>query len=182
MILASRHLSAIFSGARETVVMGHRIWSHDAHVVMKDISHLNLIAMGLLQTCRYITEQMQTEVTIDVNKFMESFSIKTDGGIVHPSFWTRNEDNQIVVSPSQPINRQSDPNMALPKPFNMNDYCRCQQAEAIRWINLQEKRASIIARLQPITPEDYKARRDAVYAESGPIRRKDKKPAGEPCF
>jgi len=88
---------------------------------MKDVSHLNLIAMSLLQTCGYVTEQMQTQVTIDINKFMESFSIKTDGGIVHPSFWTLPEDNQVAVSPSRPVNSvsQSGTNMASPKPFNM---------------------------------------------------------------
>ena len=40
---------------------------------MQDISSLKLIAMGLLQACSYITKQMQTPVTIDVNKFLESF-------------------------------------------------------------------------------------------------------------
>lgn len=54
----------------------------------------------------------------------------------------------------------------------MDDYRRCRQAEAIRWINLQEKRASIMARLQPITPAEYQRRRDDVKSKSGPLRRK----------
>ena len=46
------------------------------------------------------------------------------------------------------------------------------QAEAINWINLQEKRASIIARLHPVTPEEYEKRRKLVKTDSGPLRRK----------
>jgi len=37
-----------YSGARESEVTGHCIWSHDAHVVMEQISHLNLMSMSLL--------------------------------------------------------------------------------------------------------------------------------------
>jgi len=149
---------------------------------MKDVSHLKLIAMSLLQTCGYVTEQMKTDVTIDVNKFMESFSIKKDNGLIHPPSWTLHEGDLVTIStsipsPVLPVSQTDSPG-ASSKPFNMDDYRRCRQAEAIRWINLQEKRASIIARLQPVTPEAYKARRDAVNSESGPLRRKDKKPTG----
>jgi len=164
----------MFSGARETSITGHSVWSHDAHVVMQDVSHLNLIVMSLLQTCSYVTEQMQTAVTIDVNKFMGSFSIEANGRDIHPPHWIRGEDNSVTISPATVVvpNSQSSSLTASPKPFTMDDYSRCRQAEAIRWIDLQEKRASIIARLQPITAEEYQARRDAVNSDSGPLRRK----------
>jgi hypothetical protein len=145
---------------------------------MQDISHLKLIAMSLLQTCSYVTEQMQTPVTIDVNKFMESFSIKAndDGGYAqaHPPTWIAGEDNSITFSPSTTIipDSQSSSLSASRNPFTMDHYKKCRQAEAIRWINLQEKRASIMARLQPVTPEEYQAHRDAITSESGPLRRK----------
>jgi hypothetical protein len=54
----------------------------------------------------------------------------------------------------------------------MDNYSQCRRTEAMRWINLQEKRASIIARLHPVTPEEYQEHRDAVNSESGPLRRK----------
>ena len=168
------------SGARETAITGHCIWSHDAHVIMKDISHLKLITMSLLQTCSYVTEQMQTNVTIDINKFMESFSINQDEGPIHPPFWNMLEDDQVRISslvPSVTASQSSSLSM-LSKPFNMEDYRRCQQAEAICWIDLQEKRASIIARLQPVTPEEYQIRRNAVNCKSGPLRRRDKRQPG----
>jgi hypothetical protein len=141
---------------------------------MKDISHLKLITMGLLQTCGYIMEQMQTPVTIDVNKFMESFSIKANGGDVHPPFWVSGEDNSVTLSPSTAFIPNSQSSLLSPSPnsFTMKDYCQCRQAEAINWINLQEKRASIIARLHPVTPEEYEKRRKLVKTDSGPLRRK----------
>ena len=164
----------MFSGARETAITGHSVWSHDAHVVMQDVSHLNLIVMSLLQTCSYVTEQMQTEVTIDVNKFMGSFSIKADGRDIRPPHWIAGEDNLVTITPATAVipNSQCSSLTASPKPFTMDDYSRCRQAEAIRWIDLQEKRASIIARLQPVTAEEYQARHDAVNSDSGPLRRK----------
>ena len=168
-------ISIIFSGAREPSITGHSVWSHDAHVILQDVSQLKLIAMGLLQTCSYVTDQMQTPVTIDINKFMEAFSIKAeDGGDFHPPSWTAGDNNSVTFSPATTVipNLQSSSLTTSPKPFTMNDYRQCRQAEAIRWINLQEKRASIIPRLQPVTPEEYQARRDAVYSESGPSSRK----------
>ena len=164
----------MFSGARETATTGHSVWSHDAHIIMQEVSQLKLISMSLLQTCSYVTEQMQTSVTIDVNKFMESFSIKADGRDIHPPSWTAGENNHVTISPSMAVipNPQSSSLSASPKPFTMDNYSQCRQAEAIRWINLQEKRASIIARLQPVTPEEYQARRDAVNSVSGSLRRK----------
>lgn len=168
----------ILSGAREAVVTGHSVWSHDSHVIMQDISQLKLITMGLLQTCGYVTEQMQTAVTIDVNKFMEAFSIRADdGGDIHPPSWIVGKDNSVTFSPPTAVipSSQSSSLTTSPKPFTMDDYSQCRQAEAIRWINLQEKRASIIPRLQPVTPEEYKARRDAVYSDTGPLGRKGMK-------
>ena len=143
------------------MVTGHSVWSHDSHVIMQDISQLKLINMGFLQTCGYVTEQMQTAVTINVNKFMEAFSIRADdGGNIHPPSWN--------IIPSS----QSNSLTTSPKPFTMDDYSRCQQAEAIRWINLQEKQALVIPRLQPVTPEEYQACQDAVYSDTGPLGRK----------
>ena len=60
----------------------------------------------------------------------------------------------------------------------MDDYCKCRQAEALRWIDLREKCASIIARLQPVLPEEYQALRNIVLSESGPFQRRDKKQTG----
>lgn len=137
---------------------------------MQDVSHLKLITMGLLQTCNYVTEQMQTRVSIDINKFMESFSIKTeDGRDIHPPSWIEGEGDSVTFSTTTPSSSSFTPSQ---KPFTMNIYCRVRQAEEIRWINLQEKRATIIPRLQPLTPEEYQARRDAVYAESSGLARK----------
>ena len=137
---------------------------------MQDVSHLKLIAMGLLQTCNYVTEQMQTRVSIDINKFMESFSIKTeDGRDIHPPSWIEGEGDSVTFSTTTPSSSSLTPSQ---KPFTMNIYCRVQQAEEICWINLQEKRATIIPRLQPLTPEEYQACRDAVYAESSGLARK----------
>jgi len=67
---------------------------------------------------------------------------------------------------------------ATPVQFGMDEYRKCRQTEALHWIDLQEKRSSIIARLQPVTPEEYERLRDAVKAETGPLRRKSKKKAG----
>jgi hypothetical protein len=162
----------MFSGARETAITEHSVWSHDAHIIMQDVSQLKLIAMGLLQTCSYVTEQMHTPVSIDINKFMESFSIKAeDGGDIHPPSWFEGEGNSVTFS----ANITDPPSSSLTpsrRPFTMDIYSRIRQAEEIRWINLQEKRASVIPRLQPVTPEEYQARRDAVYAESGGLCRK----------
>jgi hypothetical protein len=143
-------------------------------VVMKDISHLNLITMSLLQTCGYITEQMQTPVTIDINKFMESFSIKANGEDIHPTPWIPGEDNSVTfASPTVLIpNSQSSSSAPSPKPLTMKDYQEICQAEAIRWINLQEKQASIIAHLHPVTPVEYQEHRNLVKSDSGPLHRK----------
>jgi hypothetical protein len=145
---------------------------------MQEVSQLKLMAMGLLQTCSYVTEQMQTAVTIDVNKFMESFSIKAeDGREIRPLSWIVGEGDLVTISSAMGVipNSQSNLPTASRKPFTMEDYSRCRQAEAIHWIDLQEKRASIIARLQPVTPEEYQARRDAVYSETGVVCRKGMK-------
>lgn len=145
---------------------------------MQQISQLKLVTTSLLQTCGYVTDQMQSAVTIDVNKFIGSFSIKAENGEdIHPPSWIEGEGNLVTLSSTTAVNPnlQSSPLPTSPKPFTMQDYSRCRQAEAIRWINLQEKRASIIPRLQPTTPEEYEARRDAVYSDSGVLRRKGMK-------
>ena len=166
--------SLIFSGPRESKITEHCVWSYDGHVISKDISHAKLVAMGLLQTCGYVTEQMQTPVTIDVNKFLESFSIRGDGGDIHQLSWIPEKDNSLISPSTTALNphSQSSSLPISPKPFTMEDYRQCRREEAISWINLQEKRASIIPRLHPIKPEEYQERRDEVNKDSGPLRRK----------
>ena len=91
---------------------------------------------------------MQTPVFIDVNKFMDSFSIKVkakDGRDIHPPSWIEGEGDSVTFSTTIPSSSSLAPSQ---KPFTMDIYCRVRQAEEIRWINLQEKRASIIPRLQ----------------------------------
>ena len=60
----------------------------------------------------------------------------------------------------------------------MDDYRRYHKAEALCWIDLQEKWASIIARLQPTPAEEYQNLQDAITSDSGPICRKLKKQTG----
>ena len=141
---------------------------------MEESSHLNLMTMALLQTCGYVIDQMPTEVTVDINKFLQAFSIEGNGEPIRPPSWTKSEGDMVVIAPSTP------PQITLagPAPFNMDDYRRCRQAEALRWIDLQEKRASIIACLQPVSAEEYQKLRNAVLSESGPLSRKLKKKPG----
>ena len=150
---------------------------------MEDRSHLNLMTMALLQTCGYIIDQMPTEVTFDINKFLDAFSIEGDDGRIRPPTWTKSEGNKVVIAPSAPALHAppQDSSLQNPVPFNMDDYRQCRQAEAIRWIDLQEKRASIIACLQPISAEEYQNLRDAISLDSGPLRRKQKKKSGLFC-
>jgi hypothetical protein len=166
-----------YSGARETEFTGHGVWAHDAHVVMQAVSHLKLISMALLQTSGYVTEQMQTKVDIDVNMFLGSFSIDVNGSRIHPPSWTTSEHNSGAIIQPQPIPQASTSTLANTN-FNMEDYRICRQEEAVRWINLQERRSSIMARLQPTTAEEYQILRDAVTSESGPLRRTVKKQPG----
>lgn len=166
------------SGARDTDVTTHCILSHDADLIMEESSHLNLMTMALLQTCGYVIDQMQTEVTIDVNKFLEAFSIEGDGGRIRPPSWTQSEGNLVAITPyTSPLPPEND-SSTIPSPFNMDDYRRCRQAEALRWIDLQEKRAAIIARLQPVSAEEYQKLRDDVLSKSGPLLRKQKRKMG----
>ena len=147
---------------------------------MEKASHLKLITMSLLQTCGYVSEQMHTKVTIDVNKFMEAFSIEVPGGRLHPPSWTRWQGDKVAITQSLaiPPSPQIGESSTLPEIFSMDDYRQCHQAEALRWIDLQERRSSIIPQLQPTTPEEYERLRDAIKAETGPFRRKSKKPTG----
>lgn len=135
--------------------------------------------MGLLQMSGYITRQMQAEVVIDVNKFLGAFSIMTDKGYLSPPSWTGCEDDEdsaiILPVPLSPLSNTPTGT------FNMTDYSKCRQAEAIRWLNLQEKRASIIPRMQPVSAKAYQELRDAIVFESGPQQRKAKNKAGKWC-
>jgi hypothetical protein len=146
---------------------------------MQQNSHLNLMSMGCLQACSFFMEQMPHKVTIDLNMFLQAFSIEADGQHVHPPSWVRGENNTIMTLPS--TSTSSTPALdssSSPLIFTMDDYGRYRQAEALRWINLQEKRASIIARLQPTSEEKFQSLRKAVISETGPLRRKPKKQTG----
>jgi hypothetical protein len=122
----------MFSGLRESAITGHSVWSHDAHVVMQDVSHMKLITMSLLQTCSYITNQVQTAVTIDVNKFMESFPIKADGRNLHPPSWNAGEDDSVTFFPTALIPDSQSSSLTPGSHFTMEDYSRCRRVEAIR--------------------------------------------------
>jgi hypothetical protein len=131
---------------------------------MEPKSHLNLIAMALLQTCSYVTDQMQSQVSIDVNKFLSSFSLQAEGSQVHPPLWTENNSltpNETSTS-STPF-------------FDMDDYRSLCQQEAVHWINLQQRRSSIIPRLRPTTEDRYDQLRKAVTSEKDPLYRLIKK-------
>ena len=145
---------------------------------MEERSHLNLMTMALLQTCGYVIDQMQTEVTIDINKFLEAFSIEGEGGSIRPPSWTKDEHNLAVITPHSPALPPQSSSSANPSSFNMDDYRQCWQVEALCWIDLQEKRASIIARLQPVSAEEYQNQRDAILSKPGPLLRKHKRKTG----
>lgn len=136
--------------------------------------------MGCLQACGFFSEQMPCEVAIDVNMFLGAFSIEIDGQRIHPPSWVPSENNSVTIVPSASTSSTppSDPSILPPTNFDIDDYRRCRQAEALRWIDLQEKRASIIARIPPTTAEEYQKLRDAVMSETGPLRRKLKKQIG----
>jgi len=145
---------------------------------MQNISHLKLMSMGCLQACGFFAEQMPSKVTIDINMFLKAFSIKVDNQRIHPPSWVQNNDNSVIIRPSSPTSSTPlplEPSAPSPTVFDMDDYRTCRQAEALRWINLQEKRASIISRIQPILAEEYQKRRDTVMSESEPLHRKLKK-------
>jgi len=118
-------------------VTNHGVWAIDGHVVMEDILALKLVSMGLLQTSGYVTKQMHAEVTIDVNKFLGAFSIKMEDGLLHLSSWIpcEDEDDSVDILPNLP----SPSSTSTTDAFDMSDYSKCRQAEAIRWIDLREK-------------------------------------------
>jgi hypothetical protein len=153
---------------------GHGVWACDAHIIMEQISSLKLMSMSILQASSYFTEQMQAEVSIDLNKFIGAFSIKTDKGYIHPPSWIPcgDDDESVNVLPTPPS-----PSSAAT--FNMTNYSKCRQAEAIRWIDLQEKRASIIPDTNPVTAEAYQKLRDAVRLQSRHPHRTNKKETGK---
>ena len=134
------------------------------------------MTMALLQTCGYVTEQMQTQVTMDINKFLEAFSIQVDGCRIQPPSWTQSQQDSASTRPHTTIGQAS--TSIGTNFFDMDNYRTSRQGEAIRWINLQERRSSIISRLQPTTAEEYQSLRDAVTSDGGPLRRKVKKASG----
>jgi hypothetical protein len=129
--------------------------------------------------CGFFTEQMPYDVTIDINKFLGAFSIEVDSQCVRPPSWTqdKNDSVKIVSSASTSATLPSESSTS-PQVFNMVDYCRYRQEEALQWINLQEKRSSIIARLQPTSAEEYEKQRKAIKSDNGPLCRKPKKQTG----
>lgn len=139
------------------------------------------MTMSLYQMSGYITQQMQSEVSIDINKFLGAFSIKTDEGQLHLPSWTQcedREDSANILPRPVPLSLLSN---TPTDTFNMTDYSKCRQAEAIRWIDLQEKRASIMPRMQPVSAKAYQELRDVILFESGPQLRKNKNKAGKRC-
>lgn len=155
---------------------GHSVWTIDGHVVMEDISAFKLVTMSLLQTSGYITKQMHAKVNIDVNKFLSAFSIETKDGHFRPPSWIPSEKDADAVDVT--VDHSSSSSDSLTPIFSMSNYASCRRAEALRWIDLQEKRASIIPRLKPTALEDYQKLRDAVSAESGAQQRSDNKITG----
>jgi hypothetical protein len=146
---------------------------------MQQISHLKLMSMGCLQACSFFMEQMPQNVAIDINKFLGAFSIEVDGQHIHPPSWVRSENNSLVTIPStSTLSTLPSESSTSPPIFNMEDYRKYRQEEALHWIDLQEKRASTIARLQPTSSEEYQKQRDAIRSESGFLRRKAKKQTG----
>jgi len=151
------------SGARELDVTGHCVWSHDAGTIMQQISHLKLMSMGCLQACSFFSEQMPHNVAIDINRLLGAFSIEVDGQHLRPPSWVQSENDSLMIAPSAstsstPLSESS----TSPPVLSMDDYHRYQQAEALHCIDLQEKQASIIARLQPTSTEEYQKLRDAI--------------------
>lgn len=132
--------------------------------------------MGFLQACSFFSEQMPYDVTIDINKFLGAFSVVVDGQCVCPPSWVKNQDNSVGIVPS--ASTSSTPPSTSAPIFNMDHYRTYRQAEALQWINLQEKRSSIIARLQPTSAEEYQKLREAIMTETVPLRRKPKKQTG----
>jgi hypothetical protein len=147
---------------------------------MEEKSHLNLMTMALLQTCGYVIDQMQTKVTVDINKFLDSFSIEDsdDGGSIRPPSWTKREDDSVIITPYTQPPTPPPHNSSASATFNMDDYRQCRQAEALRWIDLQEKRSLVISRLHPVSAEEYQQLRNEILSESGPFLRKQKRKTG----
>jgi hypothetical protein len=151
---------------------------------MEQISHLKLMSMGCLQACSFFIDQMPHNVAIDVNRFLGAFSIEVDGQHASPPSWVQSENDSVRIVPSTSSSSFNLPSESSTSPqvFNMDDYRRYRQAEALTWINLQEKRALIIARPQPMSSKDYQTLRDAILSENGPLRRKQKKQLGTKTY
>ena len=101
----------------------------DAHIVMEEISALNLVSMSLLQTSSYVTKQMHSKVKIDVNVFLSAFSIEMEDGLVHPPSWIPCEDKDdfMEIFPNPPSSLST----LTTDAFDKLDYSKCCQAEAI---------------------------------------------------
>ena len=145
---------------------------------MEEGSHLSLMAMALLQTCGYVIDQMQSDVTIDVNKFLEAFSIQGDSRSIRPPSWTKTDGGSVAITPNTSLTPPPIESSFNPSPFNMDDYRKCRQSEALRWIDLQEKRASIIAHLRPISAEEYQEQRNAILTKPEALLRKQIRKTG----
>jgi hypothetical protein len=149
---------------------------------MEQTSHLNLMSMGFLQACAFFAEQMPCQVDIDINMFLKAFSIKVDDQRIHPPSWVQNDDKSVMIVPSATTSSTpSTPSVEPSAVFDMDVYRAARQAEALRWINLQEKRASIMARIHPTSAEEYQKLRDIVMSEAGTIYRKQKKTGTKTC-
>lgn len=70
---------------------------------------------------------MQTEVRVDINKFLEAFSIKGESRCIRPLSCTKSEGNSVLIKPN--TNTSSIP---PDSPFNMDNYSICQQVEALQ--------------------------------------------------
>ena len=86
--------------------------------------------------------------------------MEADGTSIHPSSWTLSEQDSASFGPHSQIRQEASTSNLSSQAMstnilNMDNYRTSHQAEAIRWIDLQERRSSIISCLQPTTTEEY---------------------------
>jgi len=122
-----------YSSARDSTMTTHSCWAHDGLTAMEKMSHLNLMSMGLLQFSSYLSEQMPMEVAIDINKFLGVFSTIVDGQHINLPSWHQSENSSVTIQPSALIASTSSAKSSTPfqADFNMDDYHRCRQSEAL---------------------------------------------------
>ena len=101
--------------------------------------------------------------------------MEADGHCIHPPLWTQSKHNSVSIRPHTPMVQSNLSSSVSTCNLDMDDYHTSHQAEAIHWINLQEKRSSIISHLQPTTAEEYQHLREAVRSDSGPLSRRARK-------